>query len=1082
MGMLGAQGLRDNERSVRAQQRPYTLDENLTSFPDGVPPRSGVVEVDPALAPVSRPSPAMPTGNGDGKVRPEVLEALTQQLDARVIVSLREPTGLRATPLEIASVKRQVAGLQNQVLTSLAPGEFRLTYRYEATPALAGSVSPGGLDKLAAHPDVVAVSLDTDVHVLLAESAPMIGANEVHALGFTGAGAVAAVLDTGLDTDHPDLADDLLAEECRLSATSDCPNGTATQSGPGAAEDDHSHGSNVTGIITGGGVVSPVGVAPDTGIVAYKILNAAGNGSISDVLAAADDIIANHPEVDIINMSLGDGASHVPGTCDALFPALTGAFSTLRSQNVIPFAASGNEAFKTGISYPACLSDVVSVGAVYDANLGARFWSTCADLVTAADQVTCFSNSHPGLDLLGPGALITSAGLAGGTSTKGGTSMASPHAAGVAALVRQAGPSATGDSIVAILKSTGVPVTDTANGVTTPRVAALAAVQAVVEPPTSTPAPTSTPSVTATGTPTPSAPAFGANVRVNQDASSRPQNEPSITINPADPNKLVAGANDYRCLAATCSDGHPGVYRSTNEGASWSDAGVGGGVAGILPDPPGFIWGSRNTSGELAGGDPALAWGLGNDVYYGFIAFNDVASSAGGVYVSKSTDAGLTWGAPVLVQANSETEFQDKDYVAIDGNPGSPFSGRVYMSWTRFQNSTHGGRAIAAPIVLSYSDNGAAWSSPKVVSAPGSSCNQGSIPAVAPDATLYVAWWNCDATPQRILVAKSTDGGDSFSAPVQVAQVATIPSPLPPSSFRTNSFPAIATDATDPDLVYVTWASDPAGADDADVFFSRSTDGGSTWSAPLRVNDDATTNDQFFQWISVGADGRIDVIFADRRDDPGDSFYNTYYAASSDNGVSFQANVRLTDVASDPDIDFGGGFIGDYFNVVSASVHAAWTDTRNGHQDIFAAVGTTPVTDSDGDGCTDADESAMGFDPLAWYDFYDVPVPANADPTPNGSRDGTINLGDVLAVLFYVPTSDNGGLNANGVDYDSLKDGDWNGDTVVDELDEAGRRYDRRPGVKPNPPWEVGPPDNTINLADVIAELAQIGLDCSGPP
>jgi subtilisin family serine protease len=372
-----------------------------------------------------------------------------------------------------------VADVQDDVLAGLTPDEFLLAHRYEVTPAIAGSVSTEGLTKLRNRPEVLAVSLDGEVHAELAESVPLINADDVHGLGFTGAGVVAAVFDTGIDTNHPDLADDLLAEECRLSATSDCPNGMTTQSGPGAAEDDNGHGSHVTGIITGAGVVAPIGVAPDTGIIAYKVLNADGAGTDSDLLAAADDIIANHPEVDIINMSLGDGESHAPVICDSLIPALTAAFSTLRSQNVVTFAASGNGAFKDGISYPACLSDVVSVGAVYDDDVGGIMWSACTDPSTAPDQVTCFSNSHPDLDLLAPGALILSAASGGGTSSKGGTSMASPHAAGVAALVRQASPSTPGDSIVDTLKATGLPVTDAANGVTTPRVDALAAVQAV---------------------------------------------------------------------------------------------------------------------------------------------------------------------------------------------------------------------------------------------------------------------------------------------------------------------------------------------------------------------------------------------------------------------------------------------------------------------------------------------------------------------------------------------------------------------------------------------------------------------------
>ena len=148
----------------------------------------------------------------------------------------------------------------------------------------------------------------------------------------------------------------------------------------------------------------------------------------------------------------------------------------------------------------------------------------------------------------------------------------------------------------------------------------------------------------------------------------------------------------------------------------------------------------------------------------------------------------------------------------------------------------------------------------------------------------------------------------------------------------------------------------------------------------------------------------------------------------------------------------------------------------------------TPGLDTDGDGCSDAEELAMGFDPLNPWDFYDVPAPAYSDPTPNGSRNKAISIQDVVAVLKYVGTSDGGPPNGNGVDYDSLKDGDWTGpatmypDGSVDALDEVGRRFDRSPGIAPNPPWEVGPPDGAISMSDVSAVLAQVGLSCAGPP
>jgi hypothetical protein len=146
-------------------------------------------------------------------------------------------------------------------------------------------------------------------------------------------------------------------------------------------------------------------------------------------------------------------------------------------------------------------------------------------------------------------------------------------------------------------------------------------------------------------------------------------------------------------------------------------------------------------------------------------------------------------------------------------------------------------------------------------------------------------------------------------------------------------------------------------------------------------------------------------------------------------------------------------------------------------------VGTDPgMPDTDGDGCRDGQEyvSMPGFSPLVWYDAYDVPVPAVADPDPNGPRNQVVGIGDVLAVLFYVFTSDNGASNGNGVDYDTIKGScDWNADTTPDE---QGLCYDRTPGAVPNPPWDAGPPNGVINISDVLVALAQFGLDCTRPP
>jgi outer membrane protein assembly factor BamB len=149
-----------------------------------------------------------------------------------------------------------------------------------------------------------------------------------------------------------------------------------------------------------------------------------------------------------------------------------------------------------------------------------------------------------------------------------------------------------------------------------------------------------------------------------------------------------------------------------------------------------------------------------------------------------------------------------------------------------------------------------------------------------------------------------------------------------------------------------------------------------------------------------------------------------------------------------------------------------------------------PPPDSDGDGCTDSEElagapapkpgSTGAYDPMDPYDFYDLPVPAEPDMTPNGPKNRAVTIADVLAVLFYVGTSDGGSLNGNGVDYDSVKGScDWNADTAPDK---EGLCYDRSPSALPNPPWDAGPPDGAVSIQDVLAVVAQVGLDCSGPP
>ncbi len=381
------------------------------------------------------------------RIGPGVQEAFAREPDAAVIVTLRQPTALRARRIDVRSLRSQVASAQDQLLQAVPAGEFRTTRRYTALPVLAGRVSEDGLKALEARPDVTAVQLDTQGTMALNQSAPLIYADEVQATGLTGAGIIVAVIDTGIDTDHADLADSIAYERCFLTSGA-CP------PPPHPAEDNHGHGTNVSGIITSNGTVAPRGVAPDAQIAAYKVLNAAGNGVESDWLAALDDIIANHPEVDYVNMSLQSSVA-----CpDA---ALETAVSALRKQGVGTFIAAGNHGTKDSFATPSCVTEGISVGAAYDSNVGPLTWSgVCTDTTTATDQVACWSDSSPDLDLLGPGAYITSTGRNGSMSTYRGTSQATPHAVGVAALLKQAIPTLSLDEIEARLKATGTMLVD----------------------------------------------------------------------------------------------------------------------------------------------------------------------------------------------------------------------------------------------------------------------------------------------------------------------------------------------------------------------------------------------------------------------------------------------------------------------------------------------------------------------------------------------------------------------------------------------------------------------------------------------
>ncbi|HWW61232.1 MAG TPA: S8 family serine peptidase [Thermoanaerobaculia bacterium] len=408
---------------------------------------------------------------------------MTSLLLALVIVQLREPQLAGKNAIDRREV---IAHVQRNVLERHP--DFVPAARWRNVAAMAGEATPEELERLAADADVVRVDPDTGGTGGAAQSMPLVGADIVHNLGYTGRNVVVAVLDSGVDLAHEDFSGRIADQHCfcrNADGSGCCPDGTTEQSGAGAAADDHGHGTNVTGILASGGAKSVAGMAPSATIVAVKVLDRNNAfASTTQVISALDWLLSHHREVRVVNMSLLTNALF-GSYCDET-TAFTGAFASainaLRFNGTAVFACSGNNANAQMMGAPACVTNAISVGAVYDASFGAFNGFGCSDATTTADRITCFSNSNTTLDLLGPGALITSSGRGNALSTFAGTSQATPHVAGAAAILFSIRPTLTVDQVETLLKKTGKPIVDERNGVTAPRLDILDAVQELLRP------------------------------------------------------------------------------------------------------------------------------------------------------------------------------------------------------------------------------------------------------------------------------------------------------------------------------------------------------------------------------------------------------------------------------------------------------------------------------------------------------------------------------------------------------------------------------------------------------------------------
>lgn len=405
----------------------------------------------------------------------------------------------RSKASERAAAQQHIRQQQDRVLDRMpAAARARVSYLFQAQHAISASLTPDEIRRMTRRPQVEMIEIRPIAEIMHNESHPLTRTDQVHASGYTGEGITIAVIDDGIESSHPAFGGHSGFPTAKVIGGYDFAD---NDSDPRNDCQGQSHGTAVAGVAAGngGGIV---GSAPDAKIVFLKIQSASICGQPSldgDIIGAIDWVVANQNTygIDLINMSLGGGS--FSSTCDSSSTAYRNAVNAAYNAGITILAASGNDGTCNAISRPACFTNVISVGSVYDADVGnpgfcvssnscanTQSHSACSPSGRVAcfddaqpDGVTCYSNSASFLDILAPSNCATTAATGGGTNNCfGGTSSASPYASGVAAsLLQAAGGSGSlnNDGMRSLLADNGVNVTDSKNNRTTPRVDTLAA-------------------------------------------------------------------------------------------------------------------------------------------------------------------------------------------------------------------------------------------------------------------------------------------------------------------------------------------------------------------------------------------------------------------------------------------------------------------------------------------------------------------------------------------------------------------------------------------------------------------------------
>ncbi len=306
------------------------------------------------------------------------------------------------------------------------------------------------LDQLVANGKIAELFEDRISYSSLDISVPLIRAPQAWNLGSRGAGTTVAILDTGVQSNHPFLAGRVIEEACYSSntswdsGTSLCPGGVSSSTAVGSAipcVDICQHGTHVAGIAAGraSGSTTFNGVAPDASIFAIQVFTRfpGGLGAYdSDIISGLTRVRDRTTALNIVSANMSLGGGRFTSNCDT--QPIKGVIDQLLNLRVATVIAAGNNGWRDSVSYPGCISTAITVGATSDSG-----------------TVASYSNVSSLVDLLAPGSSINSSISPSGFASYNGTSMATPHVAGAFAVIRGLVPGATVGRMLTALQSTG---------------------------------------------------------------------------------------------------------------------------------------------------------------------------------------------------------------------------------------------------------------------------------------------------------------------------------------------------------------------------------------------------------------------------------------------------------------------------------------------------------------------------------------------------------------------------------------------------------------------------------------------------